>query len=100
MGTSKILYKFGLTRIWAIPIRSTLPQSSAIRLQRGNLPKFGSAGADAYETTGRTQVNILVDKYNLGLDDNFLPFESHGGFDGLVSHSFLSGGAGPGKERV
>ena len=56
MGTSKILYKFGLAKIWVIRISSTLPQSSAIRLQRGNLPKFGSSGADAYETTGRTQV--------------------------------------------
>ena len=56
MGTSKILYKFGLAKILAIRISSTLPQSSAIRPQRGNLPKFGSLDADAYETTGRTQV--------------------------------------------
>ena len=40
----------------ALRISSTLPQSSVIRLQRANLPKFGSTGADAYEITGRTQV--------------------------------------------
>ena len=56
--------KSGLTfllltaKILAIRICSTLPQSSAIRPKRGNLPKFGSPGADAYETTGRTQVKI------------------------------------------
>ena len=42
--------KFGLGKIWAIRIISTLSQSCAIRLQRGNLPKFGWPGADAYKT--------------------------------------------------
>ena len=57
MGTSIILYKFGLAEIWVIRIGSTTPKSPEIRLHRANLLKFGSSGTDASETTGRTQVN-------------------------------------------
>ena len=60
METYKVLYKFYLAKIWAIQLSSTLPQYSAIRLQRLNFPKFGTAGADSSETIGRTQVKIIL----------------------------------------
>ena len=42
----------------------------AIRLQRGNLPKFGPLGADACETTGRTQVKTAFFTANTALSFN------------------------------